>query len=133
VQTDQAYAIFSDMGAAALVHNDSVQLRPIPWPSFRLCSEGHIKVLKMLLADQGAEQFFVMIWDLGGIDAMYQLGGKPKLKKGGMLGNVTSLSVLEELQLPENHEMQRRSLSPQFSLGWCRVGQVSPACWPCVW
>jgi hypothetical protein len=66
VQTDQAYAIFSDMDAVALVHNDCVQLRPIPWPSFRLCSEGHIKVLKMLLADQGAEQFFVMIWDPGG-------------------------------------------------------------------
>jgi hypothetical protein len=44
-----------------------------------------IKVLKMLLADQGAaEHFFVLIWDPGGIDVMYRLEGKPNFKKGTM-------------------------------------------------
>lgn len=44
-----------------------------------------IKVLKMLLVDQGAAgHFFVMIWDPGGIDVMYRLEGKPNFKKGRM-------------------------------------------------
>jgi hypothetical protein len=34
--------------------------------------------------------FFVMVWDPGGIGAMYRLEGKPIFKKGGMLGNVST-------------------------------------------
>uniref|UniRef100_A0A804PPI4 Glycine dehydrogenase C-terminal domain-containing protein n=1 Tax=Zea mays TaxID=4577 RepID=A0A804PPI4_MAIZE len=36
------------------------------------------------VVDQGIKHFFVVIWDPGGIDAMYWLEGKPVFKKGGM-------------------------------------------------
>jgi diadenosine tetraphosphatase ApaH/serine/threonine PP2A family protein phosphatase len=53
--------------------------------SFVIILTESIKVLKMLLVDQGAAgHFFVMICDPGGIDAMYRLEGKPNFKKGRM-------------------------------------------------
>jgi hypothetical protein len=70
-------------------------------------------LLLKFLADQGTELFCVMVWDPGGIDAMYRLEGKPNFKKGGM-------SVV--------HHLNQEPWSPSCQGSWTTTSKQPPKC-----
>lgn len=65
-----------------------------------------------------------MVWDPGGIDAMYRLEGKPIFKKEGMLGNVSTKpmpthfakekTTKEQRSLRKGHELFQKHRPPSF-------------------
>jgi hypothetical protein len=88
------------LGSCTMMLNATIEMIPVTFPNFVKeypivptdQAAGYHEMFDDLgylpdtfeVVDQGIKHFFVVIWDLGGIDAIYRLKGKPIFKKGGM-------------------------------------------------